>query len=71
MASDLISGEILETSSESRDQKDDFVRLDMSQVTPEEERELRWIFDVNLLPPLAFMFVKDPIGVATMNRMSK
>ncbi|KAF4623564.1 hypothetical protein D9613_001776 [Agrocybe pediades] len=32
-------------------------RLDMSQVSSEEERELRWIFDRNLILPLAFMYL--------------
>ncbi|PPQ82059.1 hypothetical protein CVT25_014600 [Psilocybe cyanescens] len=69
MASDPISGEILESSSDSRDQKDDFLRLEMSQVTPQEERKLRWIFDLNLLPPLAFMFVKHFIELSTMGQV--
>uniref|UniRef100_A0A8H7YBJ8 Uncharacterized protein n=1 Tax=Psilocybe cubensis TaxID=181762 RepID=A0A8H7YBJ8_PSICU len=57
MASAPISNEILRTSSKNRDQKDDLIRLDMSQVDPEEERELRWMFDLNLLPPMAFMYL--------------
>ena len=33
------------------------VAVEMSQVSPEEEARLRRIFDINLLPPLAFMSV--------------
>lgn len=33
------------------------VAVDMSQVSAEEETRLRRIFDINLLPPLAFMSV--------------
>lgn len=44
------------TSSERPSQKEDNQRLDIANVIPEEERKLRWIYDLNLLPPLAFMF---------------
>jgi len=43
--------------SEALEDRDDKNRLKMSQVSPEEERKLRWKFDLNLIFPLAFMFV--------------
>ncbi|KAF8971339.1 hypothetical protein BDZ97DRAFT_2054615 [Flammula alnicola] len=33
------------------------ITLELSQVSPQEESRLRRIFDINLLPPLAFMYL--------------